>query len=88
MPTKKQPTGSEWTDPDDAPHLDAEWFAGADVYDGDRLVSKGGRPPAEHPKQQVTLRLDSDVLEHFRASGRGWQTRINEALRHAAHLDR
>jgi len=35
-------------------------------------------------KEQVTLRIDQDVLEHFQASGPGWQDRINEALRKAA----
>lgn len=35
-------------------------------------------------KEQVTLRLDQDVLEHFQAGGPGWQDRINEALRKAA----
>ena len=35
-------------------------------------------------KQQVTLRIDQDVLEHFQAEGPGWQERINEALRKAA----
>jgi uncharacterized protein (DUF4415 family) len=34
-------------------------------------------------KEQVTLRLDQDVLEHFQGSGPGWQDRINEALRKA-----
>ena len=32
-------------------------------------------------KEKVTLRLDAGVVAHFRASGRGWQTRLNEALR-------
>ncbi len=32
-------------------------------------------------KEQVTLRLDADILEQFRATGNGWQTRINDALR-------
>ena len=35
-------------------------------------------------KQQVTLRLDQDVLEYFQEGGPGWQDRINEALRKAA----
>jgi uncharacterized protein (DUF4415 family) len=35
-------------------------------------------------KEQVTLRLDHDVLEFFRGGGAGWQDRINEALRKAA----
>ena len=40
-----------------------------------------GRPKLAAAKQQVTLRIDPDVLEHFRAMGAGWQTAINEALR-------
>jgi len=35
-------------------------------------------------KEQVTLRIDQDVLEYFREAGPGWQDRINEALRQAA----
>jgi uncharacterized protein (DUF4415 family) len=35
-------------------------------------------------KEQVTLRLDQDVLEYFREGGPGWQDRINDALRKAA----
>jgi uncharacterized protein (DUF4415 family) len=35
-------------------------------------------------REQVTLRIDQDVLEHFREGGPGWQDRINEALRRAA----
>jgi uncharacterized protein (DUF4415 family) len=35
-------------------------------------------------KEQVTLRIDQDVLEHFQQGGPGWQDRINEALRKAA----
>jgi len=40
-----------------------------------------GRPPAEHPKVHTGLRLDAEVLDAFKAGGRGWQTRINEALK-------
>ena len=44
----------------------------------------GERGPQIAPvKQQVTLRLDQDVLETFRATGAGWQSRINDALRKA-----
>jgi uncharacterized protein (DUF4415 family) len=35
-------------------------------------------------KEQVSLRIDQDVLEYFREEGPGWQDRINEALRKAA----
>jgi uncharacterized protein (DUF4415 family) len=45
----------------------------------------GERGPQIAPvKQQVTLRLDQDVLNTFRATGAGWQGRINEVLRKAA----
>jgi uncharacterized protein (DUF4415 family) len=35
-------------------------------------------------KEQVTLRIDQDVLEYFQRDGQGWQERINDALRKAA----
>lgn len=40
-----------------------------------------GRPPKENPKEQISVRYDADVLEAFRATGEGWQTRMNDALR-------
>ena len=40
-----------------------------------------GRPRMAAPKHLVSLRLDSDVVERFRATGPGWQTLINEVLR-------
>jgi uncharacterized protein (DUF4415 family) len=44
----------------------------------------GERGPQKAPtKQQVTLRLDQDVVERFRSTGPGWQRRINDALRKA-----
>ncbi|MEI9964844.1 MAG: BrnA antitoxin family protein [Caulobacteraceae bacterium] len=39
-------------------------------------------------KRQVTIRLDADLVEHFRAEGRGWQTRLNSALRKAVGGER
>ena len=47
------------------------------------LLRPRGRPRKEKPKAQVTLRLDSEVVEHFKAGGAGWQTRINAALKRA-----
>lgn len=46
-------------------------------------------PQAKIPsgKELVSLRIDRDVLEHFREDGTGWQDRINAALRVAAGLD-
>ncbi len=45
-----------------------------------------GRPKAAVTKVSTTIRLDPDVLETFKASGPGWQSRINAALRKAAGL--
>lgn len=42
--------------------------------------SKGGRPKGSN-KETVTLRIDKDVVAKLRASGPGWQSRINELLR-------
>ena len=44
-------------------------------------VGKRGRPKGG--KEQVTIRLDKDVLARFRATGEGWQGRINEILKEA-----
>ncbi|WP_372824028.1 BrnA antitoxin family protein [Polaromonas sp.] len=40
-----------------------------------------GRPTGSGTKVQVTLRIDEEVVEKFKASGAGWQTRINDALK-------
>lgn len=48
------------------------------------LLRPRGRPPKENPKAQVTLRLDAEVLQHFKDGGPGWQTRINAVLKRAA----
>ena len=56
----------------DSPELTPEVFARA-------VVRKGLRPVGA--KAQLTLRLDADVLDWFRAQGRGYQTRINALLR-------
>ena len=46
-------------------------------------LRRPGRPKAEHPKVPVTMRVDADVLDAIKASGSGWQTRVNEVLRDA-----
>ena len=64
-------------DPDTAPDLSRDdWpekFANVAV--------RRGRPPVARPKISTTIRLSQDVIDHFRADGKGWQTRIDEALR-------
>jgi len=69
-------------DPDTAPELTDEWFNKADLYYGETLLRRGrGRPPLDNSKKLVSLRLDQDVIDAFRAGGPGWQSRINAALR-------
>ena len=51
-------------------------------------IAKRGRPalPKDERKQQVTMLLDPDVVAYFKKDGRGWQTRVNAALREVAGL--
>ena len=87
MGKRKSATAREWIDPDDAPELTDEWFDTADFYEGDKLVRRG-RPKSDSPKEALSLRLDPDVIAYYRATGPGWQSRINETLRKAAKLAR
>ena len=45
------------------------------------LKPKRGRPISSSPKAHVNIRLDAEIVEQFRATGRGWQTRLNAALK-------
>ncbi len=56
----------------DVPEITPEMFARA-------VVRRGLKPPPG--KQQITIRLDADVLKWFRAQGEGYQNRINALLR-------
>ena len=47
---------------------------------------KLGRPKSETPKKAISLRLDAEVIERFKAGGDGWQSRMNEASRKAVGL--
>jgi uncharacterized protein (DUF4415 family) len=49
-------------------------------------AARRGRPKADVTKQAVKLRLDADLLAALRATGDGWQTRINDTLRASMHL--
>ncbi|MDR6152174.1 uncharacterized protein (DUF4415 family) [Acidovorax delafieldii] len=46
-------------------------------------LRRPGRPKLEQPKVPMTMRVDADVLEAIKASGTGWQTRVNAVLREA-----
>jgi uncharacterized protein (DUF4415 family) len=63
---------------EEIPELTEEDFARGVWHIGGKPVR--GRPKAANPKEAVSLRLSPKVLKHFRAGGRGWQTRINATL--------
>jgi uncharacterized protein (DUF4415 family) len=80
MGGKSKGSRRTWRDPDDAPEITGQWVADADVYSGKKLVRRG-RPAGTAKKTQTTVRISNEVLKFFRASGPGWQTRMDEALR-------
>ncbi|MCW1430463.1 BrnA antitoxin family protein [Novosphingobium sp. JCM 18896] len=92
MSENKQGIDESWVDPDDSPEWTEAHFRYARVSTGGKVLREAqgtwthpgpGRPPSENPKKQVTLRLDPEVIEKFRATGKGWQSRINAELRKA-----
>ena len=69
---------------EDIPELTDEWFDKAEFAIGDTVIrpARGrGRPKSDAAKKLVSLRLDPDIIERFRATGPGWQSRINAVLR-------
>lgn len=57
----------------DLPQLTDEMLARA-------VVNKGGRPKSPNPRQLISLRLPPEVVERWRATGPGWQSRMAERL--------
>ncbi|MDR0842910.1 MAG: BrnA antitoxin family protein [Acidobacteriota bacterium] len=50
---------------------------------GQARLSRPGRPPVAVKRPTLNMRVDADVLERLRATGKGWQTRVNALLREA-----
>ena len=75
--TDAEITAAAKADPDNRPLTKKEFATIAKIKRG------RGRPPKGEGerKERVTLRLDPDVLASYRATGSGWQTRINDTLR-------
>ena len=67
-------TAAALSDPDAIPFTDAQWEAV-------RPLVRIGRPRVATPKVPTTIRFDADVLAALKASGKGWQTRVNQAVR-------
>lgn len=73
---------------DELPEWTPEMFRKADVLVEGKLVRRG-RPKSSVTKHLTSLRLSKEVLKHFRQTGPGWQTRIDEALKkHVARTSR
>lgn len=62
------------SDPDARPFSERDWKKA-------KPQVRVGRPKSESPKVFTGIRLDADVIETFKATGKGWQTRVNAALR-------
>lgn len=68
---------------DEAPEITKAWITESDLWRGERLVRRG-RPALANPKRLLSLRLPPAVIESWKATGPGWQTRMAEVLeRHA-----
>lgn len=67
-------TAAARRDSDAKPLTDAQWKAVAPTV-------RRGRPPKDSPKESVKLRIAPDVMAVLRATGAGWQTRVNTILR-------
>lgn len=86
---KKKGAGAKYfgkpvtADPDDAPELLSDFFRHGELRHGGKLIRRGRPPLLGKPKPAITLRLDEDVVEAYRQTGEGWQTRINADLRRA-----
>lgn len=93
MTVKPEESAAAWSDPDDAPEWSDAMLGRAELADGDRVVRPAagtvtrGRPPSRAPKTRLTLRLDPEIVRHFRATGPGWQSRINAALKEVVRRD-
>ena len=80
MNAKSADTNSMWVDPGDAPELTDAWFESATLMQGAKVV-RPGRVLGSGVKASQTVRFDVAILDAFKATGKGWQTRMNDALR-------
>lgn len=80
------PDNPEWTDTEIAqarPFREVLPQLAASI---DRAIAARGRPRAEETKTPVTIRLDPDIVDHYKATGKGWQSRLNDDLRKVTGL--
>ncbi|TDR80011.1 BrnA antitoxin family protein [Paludibacterium purpuratum] len=86
--TVKTRSGRVLIVPDDAEDaaINAGIAADPDTFEASsadfaKMKPSRGRPKADKTKESISIRLDADVLDAFRATGEGWQSRINDILK-------
>jgi uncharacterized protein (DUF4415 family) len=78
---RRHETQSDWEMVRQRAHADPT-IARQDQHIGELIARKRGRPAGQRPlKQPTTIRFDADVLAALRSTGKGWQTRVNDAMR-------
>jgi uncharacterized protein (DUF4415 family) len=75
----------EISDLEDA-SISADALTDPDNPPADDLLRRRGRPVSPNRKRAIKLRIDPDVIDRFRQSGPGWQSRMNDVLRKAVGL--
>lgn len=97
MPKTNKPTGTDWArvkreaavdapipyTPTDSPYNPNEAAATTDYWQNATIKRSRGRPTVDVKRPTLNMRIDAEVLGAFKATGPGWQTRINAVLRDA-----
>jgi uncharacterized protein (DUF4415 family) len=94
-----KPGSAPWIDPDEAPDLSTQdpalgaWRVGARPVSAEEgmsamKVARRGRPALPVKRPMLSMRVDVEVLARLRASGKGWQTRVNALLKEAVEQGR
>jgi uncharacterized protein (DUF4415 family) len=97
MPKTNKPTGTDWArvkreaasnapipyTPADSPYDPNDSTAVGDYWQRATIKRGRGRPPVDVKRPTLNMRIDAEVLGAFKATGPGWQTRINAVLRDA-----
>ena len=87
MNAKRKSSNHISHDPDTPPEITDAWISEADLHHGENLVRRG-RPKLANPRQLLSLRLPPKVIERWRATGPGWQSRMVEVLEKSAPKSR
>jgi uncharacterized protein (DUF4415 family) len=79
MNVKRKKSARTSSGADEAPEITDSWFAEADLRKGNKLIRRG-RPKLANPKRLLSLRVSPNVIDGWKASGSGWQTRMAKVL--------